>query len=493
MIISKNHNGELKHYGGDYWHVRVQNNQPVENRLMIPPARFSDFGNGTYLIEFPDLTRLSDSRQYILQITLDRPSEVREIVRRALSSIHIVGRKLTANLSKFNSKTPTFGECGPFPMPGSCNFSISQGRSWYCRGREGVADCEKSENDWKKTGELLMRKTLVPWKMSDILKKLVWENVDGLKKTVEKEGYLQTKKLLLNITAQRERHTQYSDEELMVVNRTRYCKVFSTPLTKNQLYDEIVEKTEGKSIVMISASLGRYVADFYRDIYQKHAEAECTTDNKLYLTTKLSHKCEKTWNDKHGMHPRKTTCIRFVGGKKIETDFYFIPHGKPLHHGGCEKRMPWMVDSIESLSDDFLKRNKTGSDIKLLIGTGPHFSAVNPIYFYRRLVELRPVLYKFKQQFPLSKIIYKTPSYYRGNFFNQNAMISDFVAGNQVKIIKYVFSDERIVKVVDVHKSTSLLWDFMTDPPDSGSIHPGTGKSPVWMLEMVGKQVLDEF
>ena len=73
-------------------------------------------------------------------------------------------------------------------------------------------------------------------------------------------------------------------------------------------------------------------------------------------------------------------------------------------------------------------------------------------------------------------------------------MLSDIVAGFQVKIINKVFDDgSEIVKIVDVHKSTSLMWDFMSDPPDSGAIHPGTGKSPVWMLEMVALQLLDEF
>ena len=100
-----------------------------------------------------------------------------------------------------------------------------------------------------------------------------------------------------------------------------------------------------------------------------------------------------------------------------------------------------------------------------------------------------------KQEFPGTKIVYKTPNYFRGNLINQHAVLSGYNAFRIREIIFELFQRDGVVDVVDVWNQTESAWNFMGSCDvagcNTGSIHPGTGTSPrLLFLEMV-RSVVD--
>lgn len=152
-----------------------------------------------------------------------------------------------------------------------------------------------------------------------------------------------------------------------------------------------------------------------------------------------------------------------------------------------------MFDTLKKLREnEDLSRN-----ITLILGPGPHFALANPVYYYNRLAEIKPVIYKLKHDFPGTNIIFKTPNYFRGNLVLQHAVLSAYSGYRVREIILSLFPDREIVRLADVWAQTESAWNFMASCDvagcNTGSIHPGTGLSSKFLFTGVVKTTVDEF
>ena len=148
------------------------------------------------------------------------------------------------------------------------------------------------------------------------------------------------------------------------------------------------------------------------------------------------------------------------------TKFAFIPHGKPLHHGGC-MQMPWMVETIDRLKTH-VDLNKT----VILLTPGAHFSVFNPAVYLNRLIELRVKLYRLKLDFPGVKILFRTTNFFPNDFSDNSAVLSGYNAKRLDKIAQKVFNDKRFVTMVPVYDMSEVVFDAFGD--SELSFHPNT-------------------
>ena len=167
------------------------------------------------------------------------------------------------------------------------------------------------------------------------------------------------------------------------------------------------------------------------------------------------------------------------------TQFVFLPEGKPLHHGGCPPRMRWMIESIDRIEEHVLDKSK----LTIILTPGAHYSALNPVFYYNRLVDLRLRLYEFKIKNPAANIIFRTPNYYPGNFEGQKAVISAFNAKRMDKIGRRVFNDSRLVRLVPTYKMSEVVFDSFGK--DGRALHPGEGDgAQQWVLHGISQYTL---
>ena len=134
----------------------------------------------------------------------------------------------------------------------------------------------------------------------------------------------------------------------------------------------------------------------------------------------------------------------------------FIPHGKIIHHGGCKSvDMPWMVDTFDRLEkygifSDSKKSSNHEQRTIIYLTAGAHFSIFNPKILYRRLEELKTVIYAFLDRHPGTLIIYRLSNFWGGSYGNRplSGTSSSWNARRLNEIIRYVFEVDNRVKVV---------------------------------------------
>jgi hypothetical protein len=260
------------------------------------------------------------------------------------------------------------------------------------------------------------------------------------------------------------------------------------------LKNEILRKVEGKTFVTLSASVTRQIMDFVSNTYSEKPGVNCTIQNYTFWNQTMNEGCERDLalrQNPGNLQPRLTTCVNTINNKI--TKFYFFPHGRPLFHGGCSQRSPWMFDTLKKLREN----EDLSKNITLILGPGPHFTLSNPMYFYNRLAELKPEIYKLKRDFPGTNIIFKTPNYLRGNLVLQTAVLSAYSGFRLREIILNLFPDREVVRLADVWEQTESAWNFMASCDvagcNTGSIHPGTGTSSKFLFNEVTKATVDEF
>ena len=94
-------------------------------QIIIPPVESADFENGTYFFKFPQIKEYLNEYRFMVEVVLERSSEIMELNRRLMSSYNSVKNELTSTHGNFKAK------CDMFPLKNSCDFSASFGRSWY--------------------------------------------------------------------------------------------------------------------------------------------------------------------------------------------------------------------------------------------------------------------------------------------------------------------------------------------------------------------------
>ena len=157
-----------------------------------------------------------------------------------------------------------------------------------------------------------------------------------------------------------------------------------------------------------------------------------------------------------------------------------------------------MFDTLTKLREN----EDLSKNITLILGPGPHFALSNPVYYYNRLAEIKPEIYRIKRDFPGTNIIFKTPNYFRGNLVMQHAVLSAYSGWRIREIILSLFPDREVVKLADTWGQTESAWNYMGSCDvnvdgkghcNTGSIHPGTGFSSKFLFTAVVKATVDEF
>ena len=129
---------------------------------------------------------------------------------------------------------------------------------------------------------------------------------------------------------------------------------------------DIFHKMVGKQIIIIGDSLGRQIIEFLFEVFHRKANCSEWVMVDFWGVEYPGTDCHKS----HPFNPRMTKCGN-------ATELVFIPHGKPIHHGGCAFRMPWMVDTLDRIS----KYSRKDSSTVVIFTPGAHFAAMNPVYY----------------------------------------------------------------------------------------------------------------
>ena len=385
-----------------------------------------------------------------LQVYLERSAEMIEVNRRAMSSYHLVGRVMRVDLPlKVQYRKTQYpktqnhhklGQCGMFPLQKACNFSSSTDRTWYCYVEN--ADCEPFEKSMKFT---VTKTTNDMYGIADVLGEC---SVGLMRKTGTKAGHQVFKEENFQEIAL---ETDYNkivrkDPSIRMIQQSkfdhwcygRYVTVAqdldvlntevnnirkeikaignSHPISNSQL-NKFAQKLQNRTIVVIGDSLSQQVLNFMENVVRQ--KSNCP--EKWILFDFWGIKAGQDCTDRSGFNPKYLECKNEI--IDTFTKFVFLPHGKPIHHGGCSRdRMPWMIDSVARIEKHADLNDRT----VIILGPGAHFSAANPVYLFHRLLELKPVLIQFKKAHPEVKIIFKTPNYFPGDFYEQKAVISAF-------------------------------------------------------------------
>jgi hypothetical protein len=135
--------------------------------------------------------------------------------------------------------------------------------------------------------------------------------------------------------------------------------------------------------------------------------------------------------------------------------------------------MPWMVDTFDRLEkygifSDSKKSSNHEQRTIIYLTAGAHFSIFNPKILYRRLVELKTVIYAFLDRHPGTLIIYRLSNFWGGSFGGKLlcGTSSSWNARRLNEIIRYVFEADNRVKVLDPWGMTEAVFDKMV------GIHP---------------------
>ena len=237
-------------------------------------------------------------------------------------------------------------------------------------------------------------------------------------------------------------------------------------------------KIFNKTLIIIGDSTGDQIYKKYLESLKKLYKKKCQSEMIEFWGQPWQESCRPDIT--RNFQRLLSTCI----DKTSKTQLAIIPHGKPIHHGGCDPgRMPWMIDTIDKLIENVDQDRPT----ILLLTPGIHFLIMNPFFYFIRLVELRTKLHEYAEKVKNLKIFIKTPSYFRGDFKELNCCISSYNSYTIGQVIKKIFDNDPVVTVIDVYKMTETVFDEFT--PSSPGIHPGTHGGGKYVLNGVMKLI----
>ena len=112
-------------------------------------------------------------------------------------------------------------------------------------------------------------------------------------------------------------------------------------------------------------------------------------------------------------------------------------------------------------------------------GPWAHFAIANPAYLFNRLLELKTVLVAFKARNPEVRIVFRTPNYWPGNFYEQISSTSAMNARWIEKIYDELFGNSELFEVVKVYERTDYIFDQFGGA--RGGLHPGVAGGAKWI------------
>ena len=355
-ILARNGMGDVKSHGGDQWISRIKAQKTVGEmvtRVFFPIERHQDFNNGSYLLIFPDLQKYLENFTIVVEVFLEYSAETVEALRYMMST------KLAINSRQFATKIKTrlpestapestpanhpphlknsLALCSFEPFAHACNFSASPARTWYCYHEN--ADCQVSEsiamhNQYLKIisvqplewNLILTNQNLFPG-LSNYRMKVASVNLNQINYFA---GFDRLVIAGLNSpgTELSNNHEFSYVEEIIYPGKPRNSKL--------TYHDKFCHKApeldiQNTNIVVIGDSLGRHIAEDYTD-YARRAKFHCGEKQQLFWKTRDQKLCLKKY-ETHGLSPFKYQC---VDENSSEATIAFIPHGKVIHHGGCD-------------------------------------------------------------------------------------------------------------------------------------------------------------
>jgi len=511
-----NYLDQRKTVGGDFWLARVES---VDRKSIFVDGKLTDYRNGTYLVVFPNLldyfvgiSEFPKGRiKYFtlkIRIVLERSSELIEMNRRAMSSLHFTGRLMKVPLPckketdfyrpiyKLKSQcmadctmfpledillynetnTKKFGNMNSFRNPKTCNFSKSQYRTWYCYTNSGpVQSCEYGET----TADI----TTSTDTSSSYIKALDRIGILRLPEFCYKYDYqLQhcgpyPYDYIDNYHQKTAFTTEYkpnfSQKSDTFFNHWFSDKYYEKAVQKiNGSYEQYFNKTEKgnedlnfgfdvsrKTFVVIGDSLGKQIyLILMRMMDAGNSCTEIVTDFWGQTNNNLCFDHDNAFNQKYSKCSSKNSSA------------YLIPHGVPIHHGGCAKqRMPSMIETFERLE----KYGVYGENVYIILTPGAHFSFANPIFYHNRLLELKNVIKNFKQKFPATNILFKGLNWLPGDYVAANAVISSWNGMVLERVAEKLFGNEDFIEFLPLFNRTRFAWDQFSNT--RVGIHPGKG------------------
>ena len=478
--------GNNKIYGGDIWIARVVLETPLTKSLkkklglklmrnVILVEKSTDHKNGSYTLVFPNFQKMAEQFVTIkLEVFLEFSAETIEFTRQIMSYEVGLSRNFGANL-KTNNGEEKLGLCSFFKVDnvkGWCDFSESSGRTWFCYHKD--ADCAASKND---SGIVIGNA-----KIADGL----WKN-PSLSEVFDEYGLGEYAKLVHSVDllkSDNKSHFDLSGNKFSFIKQRQDIKSdkkrstfypgksFYNPLSQIQL--------SNKTVVVIGDSLGRQTSE---DLVSRATANlgdklwDCKFDltgqeaaPRKFLQMENQEFCLKRFHKTQisKMSPFQQKCYPGKESAEFFTtkpfQLYMIPHGKIIHHGGCDTvAQPWMVDTFARLEEYAVY----GKDVIIYLTAGAHFSLTNPVIFYNRLTELKTVVYKFLDDHPGTLVIYRLGNYWTGEVSELSGVVSSYNGRVVNQIIKDVFLDDGKVKIIELFDFTESVFD-----PKHPGIHP---------------------
>ena len=98
QIQAFNEYNQPKTIGGDFWIARIRNTIKNNHNLIISSKKIVDWRNGSYTVEFPNVVQYQQFFNLSIEIWLERSTEMVEVIRRGMSSMHPTGRWMSTAL-----------------------------------------------------------------------------------------------------------------------------------------------------------------------------------------------------------------------------------------------------------------------------------------------------------------------------------------------------------------------------------------------------------
>uniref|UniRef100_H2ZBR4 NXPE C-terminal domain-containing protein n=1 Tax=Ciona savignyi TaxID=51511 RepID=H2ZBR4_CIOSA len=416
-IVARNHRGEQKRYGGDYFRVLLKTDKDTTSVI----ADITDNLDGTYTAILP----LHFSGKARLKVIMIHPSEAIDLLRRVTSTKWSPGLFFSARFKEKNYEENT--ECNIWlpsmhDEPLYCNFSNTKtGEPWYCEKPKKLG-CD----------------AFISYGMG--------RNFDGAHFLV-KSGLFERN---LNLRVQIGKPA-----EIVIVPGG---DVYNRPLCTASKAGNLPPRPAGYFLHDVWHST-HCATRFFLD---GPSHVNCLQNKFIYLfgdstirqwysyyvplvSSKI--KTPTVWEPRTAVNEYKNLSIHFAA------------HGMPLQNGGGRESVPYIADSIDAVQG--------GPDTVVAFTIGFHLLLYDPSVYVRRLITIREAIGRLLNRSPETIVIFKGLNFYQmDDMFNNQCCLSEWLALRLETIARAIFKEERRMVVLDTWDMTASHYSI----PDG--LHP---------------------
>uniref|UniRef100_H2ZBR3 NXPE C-terminal domain-containing protein n=1 Tax=Ciona savignyi TaxID=51511 RepID=H2ZBR3_CIOSA len=437
-IVARNHRGEQKRYGGDYFRVLLKTDKDTTSVI----ADITDNLDGTYTAILP----LHFSGKARLKVIMIHPSEAIDLLRRVTSTKWSPGLFFSARFKEKNYEENT--ECNIWlpsmhDEPLYCNFSNTKtGEPWYCEKPKKLG-CDAFISYG-------MARTTV--------------NVRGITATFFTK------------------HTHVQISSLIQESKTMFLcctggDVYNRPLCTASKAGNLPPRPAGYFLHDVWHST-HCATRFFLD---GPSHVNCLQNKFIYLfgdstirqwysyyVPLVSSKIVAGFDYYFGIkgitlyEKQKTPTVwepRTAVNEYKNLSIHFAAHGMPLQNGGGRESVPYIADSIDAVQG--------GPDTVVAFTIGFHLLLYDPSVYVRRLITIREAIGRLLNRSPETIVIFKGLNFYQmDDMFNNQCCLSEWLALRLETIARAIFKEERRMVVLDTWDMTASHYSI----PDG--LHP---------------------